>query len=713
MYRFLFIIFFASATTTIFSQDTISGDYKNLLIKAGKHIINKSVTVTGEFTVDPDAVIEFSDPGVIVCQGSVNIKGSNHDIQFIGKNKFEGVGIVIKGIDSNSVVIKGATFSGLQLPLFFDFGWKRKLVTISDNHFINNIGKVSVLQVLNLPFTFSSEEDFVDFKITNNLFSGNNASIYFEDLQSDHLKIEISNNSFVYNTIFGFKNYNISTNVLYGRVDKSSSVFPVKLNQNNFTGNYLIDNLSDTITHAANMGIYGTEKSLLISNNYWGSNTKDLIQKSLYDQALNYNAPKLEYEPFLSKPNDKAPVFISGLINGESNINFDDFTFIKENLKSIISKSNGKIDFSKLLLTYTYFTTDSFLTKIDTIVNSSFQVIDENTTKLSLNSSPNIYKKIGYYKLSGLVDQNNNYSPDVKIGYLNYLKDLRRRTLLAELIKEKKTEDSLKKPPPPPIDSIKNVFQKIEAPLKSRFEFGVSSGGALFRGTISNSNLFMNDMNILMAANVNYTIYSNLSASLTISSFKISNSDKNSSNNDQLARGITFSTSMLSISPSINFDFVDNRLYTKARRIRPSIGLGLDISTFAPTGIYKEVVYPLQPLGTGGQYTDSTKKPYSLMALGYFFNFKIKYQINRSNSVGIHFSFHKSLSDYLDDVGPDLYPTVNEIYNSKGISDKDAALYFSNPSSRNVLGQYRNSPNDSKDSYIHFGVFYSLKLFTK
>lgn len=257
---------------------------------------------------------------------------------------------------------------------------------------------------------------------------------------------------------------------------------------------------------------------------------------------------------------------------------------------------------------------------------------------------------------------------------------------------------------------MKNVFQKIEAPVKSRIELGVISGGTIFTGTISSPGLFNNQMNLALGVKMKYTLFSNLSAGLSVSSFKLGNSDRTSNNNEQLARGMSFTSSILSISPSINYDFIDNRLYTKARKIRPSIGIGLDINSFSPTGVYNGVEYKLQPLGTGGQFTDSTKKPYSLLALGYFLNVQVQYQINRVNSVGIHFSFHKSMSDYLDDVGPDEYPDASKILAS-GVSDPAAALYFSNPTSRNVNGLFRNSPNNSKDSYIIFGIYYARKLF--
>jgi hypothetical protein len=45
------------------------------------------------------------------------------------------------------------------------------------------------------------------------------------------------------------------------------------------------------------------------------------------------------------------------------------------------------------------------------------------------------------------------------------------------------------------------------------------------------------------------------------------------------------------------------------------------------------------------------------------------------------------------------------------VTNKDAAIFFSNPTSRNVIGQYRNSPDNAKDSYLNFSIIYSRKLF--
>ena len=110
------------------------------------------------------------------------------------------------------------------------------------------------------------------------------------------------NNAFVSNNVYGFKNYNISTNVFYGRADQVFSRFTAKIEGNSFAYNYLIDNNTDTIVHVANFGISGTDKSFPLKKNYLGASNVDNIRKSIYDQTLNYNAPKVDFEPFLNQP---------------------------------------------------------------------------------------------------------------------------------------------------------------------------------------------------------------------------------------------------------------------------------------------------------------------------------------------------------------------------------------------------------------------------
>ena len=608
----------------LFGQDTLSGNYATLKLSAGVHIVKDVVTVKGLLTVEPGAKIELLDPGIIVCEGAVAINGVKQNIEFYGKVKKEGVGLVIKNIDSSSVNIVGALFKNLQMPLFFNFGWKRNSVNISDNNFFENTGKVSIIQVLNPPFSFIADQGSIEFTVKNNLFSNNNAPVYFEDLKSDFIKLSIVNNTFAGNTVYGFKNYNISTNILYGRSDNYYTKYPALIENNSFVYNYLIDNNTDTVAHAANFGIYGSDKTFKLANNYLGSNVKSDIVKTIHDQTLNYSAPQLLVEPFLMVPASTAPTHVYA-VKTLDNKPIPDSILITEPLKGLVLISNNDLNVSKSILGFTYFVGDSILRKVDTTLTYSTQS-NGKTNTLNITKAINTNKQPGYYTLSGIVDNTGRTIPNVKVGYNAWLNENRARKLFSEIIdmNSKSIADSINLANNS-ADSIKNTFQKIEAPIKSRIEVGLVTGGAIFTGTISSSGLFNNQMNIANGVHMKFTLFSNISAGLTVSSFKLSNSDLTSNNNDQLARGMSFSTSMLSVSPSINYDFVDNRLYTKARKIRPSIGVGLDISSFAPSGTYNGVEYKLQPLGTGGQFTDSTKKPYSLLALGYFFDLKVKY----------------------------------------------------------------------------------------
>jgi hypothetical protein len=357
-FKIIGVIFIANISIQAIAQDTLAGNYPVLTLKSGIHIVKETVTVKDRLEIQAGAKIEIADPGIIVCEGEVSILGDKiNKIEIYGKAKLEGVGLVIRSQDTNNtskIDITNTIFKNLQLPLFFDFGWKRAGVNIVDNYFINNIGKVSVIQVLNPPFNFNVDSSYINFKLQHNLFAGNNAAIYFEDLKSDHINLEISNNTFYGNNIYGYKNYNISTNILYGRVDQLFSRCTPTIEKNSFAFNYLIDNITDTVVHAANFGVYGTDKTISLKNNYLGSTNKELIVKSIYDQTINYNAPKVEFDPFLTMPNESNPTHIYSINKLDNSLLFDTLK-ITEPLKGFILKSNTNIDYSKSVLKYNYF----------------------------------------------------------------------------------------------------------------------------------------------------------------------------------------------------------------------------------------------------------------------------------------------------------------------------------------------------------------------
>jgi hypothetical protein len=80
----LFSLFFIYSSY-LFAQDTLSGNYQNLTILKGKHIINSMVIVSNNLKVDSGAKVEFIDNGTLICGGLVEMFGNKFDIEFYGK----------------------------------------------------------------------------------------------------------------------------------------------------------------------------------------------------------------------------------------------------------------------------------------------------------------------------------------------------------------------------------------------------------------------------------------------------------------------------------------------------------------------------------------------------------------------------------------------------------------------------------------------------
>ena len=155
----------APAIPAVPAADTLSGSYTNLKVSAGLHVVKDVIKITGKLEVVPGAKIEIIDKGLIVCEGSIDMNGTQKNIEIFGKKNMEGGGLVIKNIDSSAIIITNVVFKNLQLPLLFDFGWRRDSVNITDNIFASNVGRISVIQVLNPPFNFTIDSTFLVFRL--------------------------------------------------------------------------------------------------------------------------------------------------------------------------------------------------------------------------------------------------------------------------------------------------------------------------------------------------------------------------------------------------------------------------------------------------------------------------------------------------------------------------------------------------------------------
>ena len=680
------------------SQDTLAGNYENLTIAKGKHIINSMVIVSDKLQVDSGAIVEFIENGTLICGGTVNMTGSKNDIRFYGKKNSEGVGIIFNNSNEKSIIIDNVTFTNLQMPLYFDFGWKRNYVSITNNIFSKNIGKVSLIQVLNTPFGIN-DSSYVEFILSNNLIAENNAPVYFEDLKSDQIHYDITKNVFTNNMIYGSKSYNITSNVLYGRLDQSYTKYIPTIEGNSFVNNTLVDISTDTILHLANIGVYGTEKSMIFKNNYWGDNNKYKIYDGVYDQERNYSFPKLILEPFLNTPLNNIYTHIYNITNTNIPTQLLDTVSNISKIRTYTFRSNKQVDYTNGILEYINLKNDTTLQETIKKIKFNATVIDKNNVKIDLLDPIVNIKQSGYFRLSNLYDIDFKSVPEITIGHKNYMiRFYKQKVYLDSISKLKGLEDEADKISPLP-------------KFKKYWEFGLEAGGSIFTGTVSSPSLFSNEVTLNNSILTSFHFSNSLSISFAFSKFTLGNNDFASSNLDQVARGFHFTTDMLTFSPSLNFKISESKFNSKKNIYNSFFGLGIDLIKFNPTGSYKGVIYNLHDLGTGGQYTEKSKTPYSLFTSGIFISYRYDINFSKKNTFGIILSYHRTFSDYLDDVGADTYPNANTLFTKMGVNGP-AAVYFSNPTSDLIsTGRLRSSPNNPTDSYITFNFLFTRKLY--
>jgi hypothetical protein len=695
----IFLTYLILISLSLNAQDTLSGNYQDLTILKGRHIINSMVIVSNTLKVDSGAKVEFIDNGTLVCGGLVEMYGNKYDIEFYGKKNAAGVGLIINNNNEKSIIINNVIFRNLQMPLYFDFGWKRNLVLITNNKFDKNIGKVSLIQVLNTPYGIN-DSAYVQFDLSNNTFSNNNASLYFEDLKNDQIHFNITENVFINNLVYGSKTYNIANNFIYGRIDQTYKKFLPTIEKNSFINNNLVDIITDTIVHLANIGLYGTEKMIIFKNNFFGNNNKYIIYEGIYDQERNYALPKIILEPFLNLPLANIDAHIYKIFNGNNNIEINESLQPINTITSFVFRSNKELDYSNAIIKYVNLKNDTTLLEIDKRIKYNITIVDKNNVKIDLLEPANFSKSGGYFNIENIFDQQSQPIYELKIGYKNYLVRYYLQKLLIDSINNLKGIEN------------SNKLKLANAPkFKKFFEVSIGTGGSMFTGTVSSPSLFTNEVTFNNTLISSFHFSNFISTSIGISYFTLGNIDYNSTNLEAVSRGFHFSTKMLTISPTLQLKITESNLNSKKFIYTSYIGAGVDFIKFNPTSSYKGIIYDLQSLGTGGQLLDNTKSPYNLSTYAFLFSYRFDLNFNKKYSAGFLFSYHRSFSNYLDDVGADIYPDPDLLLEKLKLNGP-AAVYFSNPTSQFITpGTLRSSPGSPNDSYFSFNILFTKKLF--
>jgi hypothetical protein len=140
--------------------------------------------------------------------------------------------------------------------------------------------------------------------------------------------------------------------------------------------------------------------------------------------------------------------------------------------------------------------------------------------------------------------------------------------------------------------------------------------------------------------------------------------------------------------------------------LEPRLFGGIGYFTFNPQALYNGKWVELQPLGTEGQGLKNNTSFYKKTSLSIPFGVALQARISDKNSIGFVLNFHKSFTDYIDDVSGTYYDNA-ELRSQRGDAAADLAdRHLTNNDNPLASGSKRGNPNNN-DNFGFISIVYS------
>jgi hypothetical protein len=239
-------------------------------------------------------------------------------------------------------------------------------------------------------------------------------------------------------------------------------------------------------------------------------------------------------------------------------------------------------------------------------------------------------------------------------------------------------------------------------------EAGVFLGGSYYLGDLNRIGHFKF---IKPAAGAFYRYNFNPRYSFRLSGYygKVAASDSRSNDPRIRARGLSFRSQILEISPQFELNFLPYNMGDLNKFWTPYIFAGFALFHFNPQAKVGDTWYDLQPIGTEGQGTIAyKKKTYSTTRFSMPFGLGIKYSFRERFGFGAEWGLRQSNTDYIDDVSG-VYADALLIYAEKGATA--AALSDPGYAKQDISNTGRQRGNSrNNDLYSFTGVWLSVRL---
>lgn len=216
------------------------------------------------------------------------------------------------------------------------------------------------------------------------------------------------------------------------------------------------------------------------------------------------------------------------------------------------------------------------------------------------------------------------------------------------------------------------VTLSTSSKAQSRFSAYLGGGMCLYLGDLQSSGFpNLKTLGLSGQAGFTYQFYGHFSASLNYQYAMLKGNDGYSTELARRYRNLGFYSHVHEISLRLNYDILRMDKF----KVIPYIFVGIGTFRFNPRAFDGT---ELQPLGTEGQYIGDNKypQPYSNWAFSLPLGLGVKYRISCRFSIKGEVTYHKTFTDYIDDVSSS-YPTSANPAAFDAAPNGAQALYYS------------------------------------
>lgn len=250
------------------------------------------------------------------------------------------------------------------------------------------------------------------------------------------------------------------------------------------------------------------------------------------------------------------------------------------------------------------------------------------------------------------------------------------------------------------------VLGNISVTKAQYWEIGAMAGATTYHGDLA-PDFSMQNPGLAINAFVRRNVDSRLSLRMGVSVGTISGSDSKSLNTYNIARNLSFNSTIFEGSIGMEFNFAPFHHHSRKGRNKnqfsPYLLTGFGILHHSPRAQYKGRSYALQSLGTEGQ---APGQEYSLVQPAFIIGGGFKIDINSQWGIIIEAATRILFFDYLDDVSG-TYANASLIAGHRG-SMGNTAIQLADRSGEvgqnlGVAGRQRGDAN-TNDGYTMFSI---------